>query len=272
MVIFFSLCYQCWECFRGICIGNVNSVGEWTFQISLLLDGSMLWAGEMIGSWAASEAGVDFLTGEIRGWSLWRSETLGGISFVGRWDLLLTSAGLCDVPSFRMPLRPLQKVLSKHPFTLSSSPLRTMWTREYLVAVGTQRGRTVFSVVQSRTGKGCLVLNECLCWHETLLGIFAAVVSGWRFMDLKTFAHARLWIWASVFLLTPALSLCLLGPSSRQRWLSTAEPYLEICCWQSLWRNTQWVGAGEGGWRSWLGERSLWKNSGSWGQEMPQEI
>lgn len=42
MFFFFSLRYQCWECFRGICIGNVNTAGECTFQISLLLDGSML--------------------------------------------------------------------------------------------------------------------------------------------------------------------------------------------------------------------------------------
>ena len=41
--------------------------------------------------------------------------------------------------SFRMPLRPLQKVLLKHLSTLSSCPLRTTWTREYLVT-----GRIVF--------------------------------------------------------------------------------------------------------------------------------
>lgn len=76
-------------------------------------------------------------------------------------SLLLMSADLFSdhCLSFRMLLRPLQKVLLKHLSTLSSSPLRTMWTREYLVI-----GRTVFFVVQGRkyTGKGCWVLNECL--------------------------------------------------------------------------------------------------------------
>lgn len=77
-------------------------------------------------------------------------------------SLLLMSADLFSdhCLSFRMPLRPLQKVLLKHLSTLSSCPLRTMWTREYLVI-----GRIVFSAVQSRkcASKGCWVLSECLC-------------------------------------------------------------------------------------------------------------
>lgn len=194
----------------------------------------------MIESWAASEAGVNCQPD----WSLWRFEMRGGISFMGRSDLLLMSAGTCDVLSFRMQLRPLQKVLSKHLFTLSSSPLRTTWTREYLMTVGTVMWEDCVLCCPEQNRQGLLDLKwiPVLTWNivRDFCGKDAKyILNGWRFMDLKIVAHARLWIWASVFLFAPALSLCLLGPSSRQRWLSTAEPYLEICCWQSLWRNTQ---------------------------------
>lgn len=212
--------------------------------------------------------------------------SLGSVQWeVSRVALLLVSADLFSVRclSFRMPLRPLQKVLLKHLSTLLSCLLRTMWTREYLVT-----GRIVFSVVQSR--KGHWVFRGCLSWNETpsetseamgggsaLKGEQLAAEWEWpqvcsllaqdrrvwangnksemglqdlhnclshgkrwvEYRNLEIVALAKLWIWASVFLFTPAWSLCSLGPSSRRRWLSTAEPFLEICCWQSRWKNTQ---------------------------------
>lgn len=69
-------------------------------------------------------------------------------------SLLLASADLLSnhYLLFRMLSRPLQKVPLKRLSTLSSCPLRTMWTREYLAP-----GRAVSSAVQSR--KCCWALS-----------------------------------------------------------------------------------------------------------------
>lgn len=78
----------------------------------------------------------------LPGSSCFKEKPLTGISLGSvQWELscislLLTSAHLFSAHclSFRMPLKPLQKVLLKHLSILSSCPLRTTWTREYPVA------------------------------------------------------------------------------------------------------------------------------------------